>query len=176
MDAFLGEIIPWPSAKIPQDWLPCDGSKLSISGNEALYSLLGTNFGGDGVNTFALPDLRGRLPIGQGAGAGLTPRFLAQNGGNEQASVAEAQIPSHTHAFNATTNAATASSPSNGLYANPSPNGFYATMPAPPVAALTLLGDTVAGTGGGNHAHENRMPTMAVNYLICTVGLYPTKP
>jgi microcystin-dependent protein len=176
MDAFLGEIIPWPNAKIPQDWLPCDGSLINISDNEALYSLLGTNFGGDGVNTFALPDLRGRLPIGQGAGTGLTPRFLAQKGGSEQASVTDAQIPAHAHAFNASTNAATTSSPSNGLFANPKPNGFYGDMPAPPVPVLTLLGDTVAGTGGGNQAHENRMPTMAVNYLICTVGLYPTRP
>jgi microcystin-dependent protein len=177
MDAFIGEIIPWSSVKIPEGWVLCDGSLINIAGNEALYSLIGTRFGGNGTSTFGLPDLRGRLPIGQGAGTGLTPRYLAQNGGGEQASVSEAQIPSHSHTFNATTSNATASSPSNGLFANPSPNGFYADMPAPPVAVLTLLGDTVAGTGGGNQTHENRMPTMAVNYLICTTGgYYPTRP
>lgn len=178
MDAYLGEIRLFAGRNnlLPENWAFCDGSLIPIPGNEALYSLIGTRFGGNGVNTFALPDLRGKLPIGQGAGAGLTPRYLAQTGGNEQATLVEAQIPLHSHAFNATNNAATASSPSNGLFANPGPNGFYADMPNPPVAVLTLLGDTIAGTGGGNQPHENRMPTMGMNYIIAMQGNYPTKP
>lgn len=178
MDAYIGEIrlFAGRNSQPPANWAFCNGSLLSVNENQALYSLIGTKFGGDGVNTFGLPDLRGRLPMGQGTGSGLTPRYLAQTGGAEQATVVEAQIPTHTHAFNASTAAATASSPTNGVVANPSPNGFYADMPTPPVAVLTLLGDTIAGTGGGNQAHENRMPTMGMNYIICLLGNYPTRP
>lgn len=178
MDAFIGEIRPFAGRNNlpPAGWAFCNGQLVNISGNEALYTLIGTQFGGNGTTTFGLPDLRGRLPMGQGAGPGLTARYLAQTGGGEQATVVEAQIPPHTHAFNATTNAAAASSPSNGLFANPSPNGFYANMPTPPVAVLTLLGDTIAGTGGGNQPHENRMPTMGMHYIIALQGNYPTKP
>jgi microcystin-dependent protein len=178
MDAYLGEIrlFAGMNALPPENWAFCDGRLVNISDYQALYSLLGTRFGGDGVRTFALPDLRGKLPIGQGAGPGLTPRYLAQAGGSEKVTLVEAQIPSHSHAFNATTNGAEASSPSNGVFASPGSNGFYADMPTPPVAVLTLLGDTIAGTGGGNQPHENRMPTMAMNYIIAMQGLYPTRP
>lgn len=178
MDAYIGEIRLFAgiNSQPPANWAFCNGALLSINENQALYSLIGTKFGGDGVTTFGLPDLRGRLPMGQGAGTNLTPRYLAQTGGAEQATVVEAQIPSHTHAFNASTTAAAASSPSNGVFANPSPNGFYADMPTPPVAALTLLGDTIAGSGGGNQTHENRMPTMGMNYIIALLGNYPTRP
>lgn len=178
MDGFLGEIrlFAGRSNLPPAGWALCNGQLINISGNEALYSLIGVKFGGDGVSTFGLPDLRGKLPIGQGAGTNLTPRYLAQTGGGEQATLVEAQIPQHSHAFNATSNAANASSPSNGLFANPNPNGFYADMPTPPAAVQTLLGDTIAGSGGGNQPHENRMPTMAMNYIIAMTGNYPTRP
>ena len=178
MDAYLGEIrlFAGRNSAPPENWAFCNGSLLNISSYQELYSLLGTRFGGDGVSTFGLPDLRGRLPMGQGAGFNLTPRYLAQTGGTEQATVFEAQIPPHSHAFNATTDAATDSSPANGLLANPSPNVFYAEMPTPPVPLLTLMSDTIAGTGGSNQPHENRMPAMGMNYIIALQGIYPTRP
>lgn len=183
MDGYLGEIRIMAGLvqhQPPDGWATCNGQLIRIADNQALYSLLGTRFGGDGVTTFGLPDLRGRLPIGQGAGAGLTPRVLAQTGGSETVTLDASQMPTHNHAFNATTNAASAVpgglSPANGLYAVPSPNVFYADMPSPPIPVLTLLGDTIAGDGGGNQPHENRMPAMATNYIIALQGIYPTKP
>ncbi|MEI6385667.1 MAG: tail fiber protein [Spirochaetota bacterium] len=178
MDSILGEIRPFAGRNSlpPDGWAFCNGALINIAGNEALYSLLGIQFGGNGTTNFALPDLRGRLPMGQGAAPGLTARFLAQTGGTEQASVVEAQIPSHSHAFTASKDAANASSPANALFANPSPNLFYANMPTPPVAIKTLLGDTIAGSGGSNQAHENRMPAMGMNYIIALQGIFPTKP
>jgi microcystin-dependent protein len=178
MDAYLGEIrlVAGVTNLLPANWAYCNGQLVRISDNQALYSLIGTKFGGDGINTFALPDLRGKLPIGQGAGTNLTPRYLAQSGGGEQATLVEAQIPLHSHPFNATGNPAASSSPSGALFANSAPNGFYADMPVPPVAVQTLLGDTIAGSGGSNQPHENRMPTMAMNYIIALQGNYPTRP
>lgn len=183
MDGYLGEIRIMAGLlqhQPPDGWAICNGQLIKIADNPALYSLLGTRFGGDGINTFGLPDLQGRLPIGQGTGTGLTPRVLAQTGGSEAVTLVAPNMPIHNHAFNATTNAASAAptglSPANGLYADPSPNVFYADMPSPPIAVLTLLGDTIAGDGGGNQAHENRMPAMATNYIIALQGNYPTKP
>ncbi|MBD9362471.1 phage tail protein [Methylomonas fluvii] len=172
-DCYVGEIRPFAGNYVPDGWLPCDGRLLSISSYEVLYSLLGTAFGGDGRTTFGIPDLRGRLPIGTGLGTGLTNRSFASSGGSESVSLALSQTPAHSHAFNVGTGAATQNSPANNLYANPAPNVFYATTATPGSAAQVLSADTIGASGGGNLLHENRMPALAINYMIATNGIYP---
>lgn len=176
MDPFVGEIRPFAGSYAPVDWLLCNGNTLSISGNEMLFSLLGTNFGGDGVTTFALPDLRGRLPIGFGQGPGLSNRTFASSGGSEGVQLSVANIPIHTHPLNVTTAAATEHSPAGKLFANPEPNTFYATTPASGSQPQVLNNDTVTISGGADQPHENRMPTFAINYIICVNGIYPQRP
>lgn len=176
MTPYLAEIRPFLGNFAPVGWHLCDGTLLPISGNEALFSLLGTAYGGNGTTTFGLPNLKGRLPIGYGQGAGLqVNRPFASTGGEESVTLSTAQTPLHSHSFMVTTDPATGNSPSGNLLANPAPNVFYATTQKPNTPLQVLNADTVSNAGGGQ-AHENRMPTMAVNYIIATTGLFPAKP
>jgi microcystin-dependent protein len=96
MDSFMGTILPWPISWAPNDWALCDGSLLPISQYQALFSLIGTTYGGNGTTNFALPDLRGRMPVGAGHGPGLTPRQLGQAYGAESAALSQSNLPAHT--------------------------------------------------------------------------------
>jgi microcystin-dependent protein len=159
----------------PANWLVCNGSLLSISQYQMLYSLLGTIYGGDGVATFALPDLRGRLCINQGAGvANLTPRTLAQKGGTEFVSLSEATMPSHTHTLN--TAGTTATSPtvaSTVTFANTTgANTMYVKDGLATATKASPADSTISNTGAGQ-SHDNIMPSLALNYIIATNGLYP---
>ncbi len=174
-DSYVGEIRPFAGDYAPQDWALCDGSLLPITDYQALYSLLGTTFGGDGRVNFALPDLKGRVPIGAGTGTGLTARALGQTGGSEAVTLTSASVPAHTHGFTVSTDAATQHSPANNMLADPAPHLFYATTPTTGSAPQVLSADSVAASGGGA-AHENRMPTMAINYIISLMGIYPMRP
>lgn len=174
-DSYVGEIRPFAGTYTPSGWLPCDGRLLSISSYDALFSLLGTAFGGDGVSTFGIPDLRGRLPIGAGQGPGLSNRPFASKGGSESATLTANQVPTHSHAFNVTTGVADQNAPANNLYANPSPNAFYATTPISGSPGQVLNADTISPSGGNNVPHENRMPSLAVNYIISPNGIYPVR-
>lgn len=161
----------------PANWLVCDGSLLAINQYQPLYSLLGTTYGGDGVTTFALPDLRGRVALNQGTGApNLTPRTLAQKGGVEFVSLSEATMPSHTHTLN--TAGTTATSPtvaSTVMFANTTgTNAMYVKdgLPATAVTKLNPADSTISDTGA-NQPHDNIMPSLALYYIIATNGLYP---
>lgn len=161
----------------PQDWAICDGSLLSISQYQALYSLLGPIYGGDGVTTFALPDLRGRLCINQGAGVpNLTPRTLAQKEGTEFVGLSEDTMPSHTHTLN--TAGTTATSPtvaSTVTFANTaSTNTMYAKdgLAATVATKVNPADSTISNTGAGQ-SHDNIMPSLALYYIIATNGLFP---
>lgn len=175
MDPFMGEIKSFAGTFAPVDWHFCDGTLLNIADYPAIYSLLGTNFGGDGVKTFGLPDLRGRLPIGAGLGTGLSNRAFASHAGSEGVTLTTDNIPAHSHALNVSTATATDHLPSGKLFANSGANSFYATTPVAGSVAQTLNADTVTMSMEGGQAHENRMPTMAINYIICLVGMYPTQ-
>ena len=174
MDNFLGEIRPFAGNYTPNGWKLCDGSLLNVADYSALFALLSTNFGGDGVRTFALPDLRGRLPIGSGQSPGLSRRLFASSGGSEMVTLTNTEMPVHSHAFMVTTNAATDSSPNGKLFANPNPNSFYGTTPNPKAPLQVLNTDSVTNTGE-NNPHENRMPAMAINYIIAVTGIFPTQ-
>lgn len=153
----------------PQGWAPCDGRMLPINGNEALYSLLDTLYGGDGVTSFGLPDLRGRLPIGMGQGPGLSNRPLGQQTGTEQATLTVAQTPTHTHAF-AAGGVATGNSPQGQVPAAVTGFNLYASAAT---ADAFLAPGTVGQAVGGAQPHNNVMPSMPTSFIICLLGSYP---
>ncbi|MDN4163326.1 phage tail protein [Nocardioides abyssi] len=167
---YLGEIRMFAGNFAPQGFELCDGRLLPISEHDALYALLGTTYGGNGETTFGLPDLRGRLPVHQGTGTGLSPRTLGQAYGTEQVTVTTAQLPAHHHAMTAAT-AATSTSPVGALPGVPVGGAAYAE---PSAAAHTLHAATVT-SAGGTQPHDNRMPTLAITFIIATAGLFPTQ-
>jgi microcystin-dependent protein len=176
MDTYVGEIRLFMGAYTPVGWQACDGSLLPISEYETLYSLIGTLYGGDGRSTFAVPDLRGRVPLAQGSGVGLTPRPLASKGGSENVSVLTPQMPAHNHAFNATSAAATTSSPVNALPATvAAPELFYMdpTGLAPNFVKDNPLPSDTVGFSGGSGPHPNVMPSVVGTYIIALNGIYP---
>jgi microcystin-dependent protein len=175
MDPYTGEIRIFAGNFAPIDWQLCDGSALPVNAYEALFSLIGTYYGGDGINTFNVPDLRGRLAISQGQGPGLSSRPLGQQGGTELAVLDASSMAAHTHALN--TAGATAGTPTAGpglTFANTTgQNTMYVNdgvVPAP--NKVNSAANTIAVTGSGQ-AHDNIMPCLAVNYIICLNGIYP---
>ncbi len=165
----------------PADWRVCDGSLLSIQQYQALFSLLGTTYGGDGVTQFALPDLRGRLCINKGTGVvnattNLTPRALAQKGGVETVALSEATMPSHTHTLNsAGTDATSPTVTSTVTFANTTgTNTMYVKDGlATTVATKVNPADSTISNTGANQPHDNIMPSLTLNYIIATNGLFP---
>ncbi|AEG01986.1 phage tail protein [Methylomonas methanica] len=177
-DFYIAEIRPFAGMtnRVPAGWHLCDGTLLPISGYETLYSLIGIAFGGDGITNFALPDLRGRLPLGSGRGAELVGNYAyASHGGTETVTLTSVQTPAHTHAFQVSTAAATSNAPANNRFADPAPNSFYATTKTQGSQDQVLGADTVS-TAGAGQAHPNCMPTLAINYMIALVGIYPQRP
>lgn len=171
---FIGEIRMFGFPRIPDGWLACDGSLQSISEYEVLYTLIGTAFGGDSINTFGLPDLRGRVPISQGSGRGLTPRALGELGGEPEHVLQLTEIPSHSHALTSTSNVGTTVTPSNSVHlatVNPSTARLYA--PASSVTNSLVMAPSVNSTGNGL-PHPNMMPTLTGNFCICWSGVFPT--
>lgn len=171
---FIGEIRLFGFRRIPASWAACDGSLLQISGNETLYTLLGTTFGGDGVTTFGVPDLRGRVPISQGNGGGLTPRALGEVGGEDSHTLQSMEMPSHSHALISTSDVGSTATPGVGVHlatTNISSDVVYA--PQANVTSYAVLATSV-GTAGNSQAHDNMMPSLTGNYCICTDGVFPS--
>lgn len=172
-EAFIGEIRMFGFSRVPNGWQACDGSLLSIAEYDPLYALLGTTFGGDGQNTFGVPDLRGRLPLHQGAGPGMSNHPIGQIAGSESVTLTLGQMPTHTHELSVTSAAATLDVPStSALPGSVSGESFYLSD----IAGATALAmeDTAMGISGGNQAHENCMPTLTVQFCICWAGVYPS--
>jgi microcystin-dependent protein len=176
-DIFIGEIRLLPYNFAPVNFVTCDGSSLAISQYAALYSLIGTTYGGDGVNTFGIPDLRGRVPVHQGISTSSTVFTVGQVGGSETVPLLQQQIGPHTHAVQASTSAATAASPNNAvLAAVPAAQGndtFYAD---PASAVATPFATAALRPQGGGQPHANTAPTLALRYCIATDGIYPSRP
>lgn len=168
-DPFIAEIRAFPYNFSPRGWLPCDGQLLPIAQNTALFSLLGTTYGGDGRTNFGLPDLRGRFPMGAGQGPGLSPRELGEQVGAETVTLTTAQIPVHNHGLRGTSSATT-SNPSGAALANVATNGLVYRTPG----TLARSGSSLAITGG-SQPHENRQPALALTFCIATVGIFPPR-
>ncbi|MND69550.1 Phage Tail Collar Domain protein [compost metagenome] len=168
---YVGEIRMFGFSRMPIGWLACNGSLVSIAENEVLYTLLGTVYGGDGVNTFGLPDLRGQVPIHQGTGPGLTSKALGQRGGSENVTLLQSNLPPHTHAFTATSAAATTDTPGQTtLHAAQGADTAY--MAASPNIGL---GPASIANSGNGFSHNNIMPTLAVSYCIAASGIFPSQ-
>jgi len=168
--AFLGTIRLVGFNFAPVDWALCQGQLLPISQNSALFSLLGTYFGGDGVQNFALPDLRGRVATSQGQGPGLSNYTQGQPGGVETVTVSSAQVPTHTHTLMAAANV-TAPNPGPGL-ALGTPAAAVRMYGA---GSPTALAPSSIGSFGAGAPHENRDPYLGLNYIIALAGIFPSR-
>ena len=167
--AFIGEIRIVPFGIVPNGWLSCDGQSVLISSYPDLFSVIGTLYGGDGVNDFNLPDLRGRAPIAQGSGPGLTPRSLAESAGVESETLSVAEMPSHTHSFRASSANGTGDRPGASVFARDP-----AAMPEFGAAADASLGAGAVANAGGAQAHNNMQPFLTLTFLIAYAGMPPT--
>ena len=170
MEPFLGSLLLVPYNFAPAGWALCNGQLLPISQYTALFSLLGTTYGGDGVSTFALPDLRGRVPISSGQGPGLQNHNLGQTGGAEHATLGINQLPSHNHSVNTVSAPGTSSHPANELLASSTSGHVY----APSKPDSTLNANAVSHTGGGQPV-DIRQPYLALNWIIALQGIYPSQ-
>lgn len=165
-DNFIGEIRPFGFNFAPRGWALCAGQILPISQNTALFSLLGTMYGGDGRTTFALPNLMGRVPVGQGQGPGLSPIEMGEAFGQEFVTLLSSEIPNHGHTVVAGDSAATSVNPA-GKYPAISTRPIYANGSKTPLASLAPTGQ---GTG-----HNNMQPFLAINYCIALTGIFPPR-
>lgn len=165
-EPFLGEIRMFGGNFAPRGWAFCDGQLLPIAQNTALFSLLGTTYGGDGQSTFGLPDLRGRFPMHEGQGPGLTPRSLGAVAGAEAVTLIASQMPAHNHTVGASTGEANDVIPTNGYLA--AGNQYSAS-------ANTSLNPAALGVAGGSQPHDNMPPYLVVNFIIALEGIYPSR-
>lgn len=171
MDPFISEIFMAGMNFAPRGYVSCSGQLMSIAQNTALFSLLGTTFGGNGQTTFAIPDLRGRVPMGMGNGPGLTPRTLGEVGGTEAVTLISTQIPAHTHALNAVSDAGDASAPSGNYLANTGAlDKEYKST-----GTVVQMNAGSVGTAGSGQPHDNMPPHLVLNFYIATEGVFPSR-
>jgi microcystin-dependent protein len=169
---FVGQIIAVGFNFAPAGWALCQGQLLPISEYEVLYQLIGTTFGGDGQQTFGLPDLRGRAALGMGQGPGLGQYILGQPGGVESVPLTSAQIGSHTHGLSAAATATTSTPSSSVVLGTPdATTPIYATSGT----GATLTAGAVSTTPGGGLPHENRQPSLTISYIISLFGIFPSQ-
>lgn len=179
MEPFIGQIMMVGFNFEPRGWAFCDGRLLSISQYTALFSLLGTTYGGDGRTTFALPDLRGRVAVGMGIGQGLSSVQIGEKAGAEQITLSTNNMPSHSHSLQASNESGTASTPV-GNY--PAVSKFQEDRESPVVSvnsygntANSAMASPAISSAGGNMPFNNRNPYLGVNYVIALVGIFPSK-
>lgn len=174
-DPFVAEIRIFPFNFAPQGWAFCNGTILPIAQNTALFSLLGTTYGGNGQTTFALPNLQGRGPMHPGAGPGLSSRFLGEAGGTEVVTLLQSEIPSHSHVLQASTAAADEEgqkSPANALPgAQQATNPLYGALPG---TAVTMA-DSSLSPIGASQPHNNMQPYLTLNFNIALQGIFPPR-
>ncbi len=169
-EPFAGEIRMFAGNFAPRGWAFCDGQLLALSQNEALFSLLGTIYGGDGRTTFGLPDLRGRIPLHAGTGPGLSARKLGSKGGGETETLTTNQLASHTHDWNANTAAGDTDAPLGKVTAENAAPRIYRE-----VAQSQDLASTTIANAGGSQSHNNLMPTLCVHFIVALFGIYPSR-
>ncbi len=171
-EPFVGEVRMFAGNFAPRGWAFCDGQLLAVSQNDALFSLLGTIYGGDGRTTFGLPDMRGRLAMHAGSGPGLSPRRLGAKAGTEQETLTVNQLPSHHHNINATNASGASTTPTGNLARDAAGSDIY-------IQALTATTSQLNPNGmsdtGGSRSHTNLMPFLCINYIIALFGIYPSR-
>lgn len=170
-EPFIGQIKMFAGNFAPLNFAFCDGQLLAIAQNTALFSLLGTTYGGNGQTTFALPDLRGRLPLHQGQGSGLTNRVIGERGGSEQVALTESQVAPHSHP---------ARSAAGGNAITPVGN-YWSTDPAGESAGYSNahdgsnMAESVIGPAGGGQPHNNVQPFLSISFIIALFGIFPSR-
>lgn len=173
MEPFLGMIVMFGGNFAPRSWAFCDGQLLSISANTALFSILGTTYGGDGRTTFGLPDLRGRTPMHPGNGPGLTSRSLGQKGGEENHTLHLNEIPAHNHpaSINVSNEDANTTEPSGKVLSVSAANVYSGNAPDSALAGNAMT----VNNAGGNQSHNNVQPFQCVNFIIALQGIFPSR-
>jgi microcystin-dependent protein len=172
-DPFVAEIRIFPFNFAPTGWALCDGQIMPISQNTALFSLLGTTYGGDGKSNFALPNLQGNAPMHPGQGPGLSLHDLGETGGSETVSLLESEIPSHNHLVRAdTADPADVQAPGSSVVLGRSTGGnAYLTPPS----SLVAMADTTIAPAGGDQPHNNMQPYLTLNFCIALQGVFPPR-
>jgi microcystin-dependent protein len=166
-DTLLGEIKMFAGNFAPPGWAFCHGQLMPIAQNQELFEIIGNTYGGDGRNTFGLPDLRGRIPMGTGAGPGLTNRNLGEGGGTENVVLNEADLPAHDHPLRASNSAANQTSPSGNVLARAAGNTYLGA------GTNVVMGADSIGTAGSNSPHTNIQPFRALSFIIAVQGRNP---
>ena len=169
-EPFIGEIMMVGYTFCPRGWAEANGQLLPIAQNTALFSLYGTTYGGDGRTTFALPDLRGRVPIHVGNGPGLSPNALGQKGGSETNTLTVNQMPPHSHSLNATTAASASPDPTGNLSANTGRDDNYAGG-----APNAQMSSSAIGSSGGGQAVNNMQPFQVIRFCLALQGIFPSR-
>jgi microcystin-dependent protein len=173
---FIGEIRLFAGTYAPANWMTCDGQLLAIASYSSLFNLIGTTYGGDGVSTFALPNLAGCVPIHVGNN-GTSTYTLAQSGGVATVILTAATIPSHTHPIVGDGNGATTGSPSNAYYADVAPKTLYSTPGGahnPHPTTYRSFNASMLASQGGSQPHDNMQPYVALTFIIAFIGAYPS--
>jgi microcystin-dependent protein len=173
-DAYLGEIRMFGGNFAPKGWALCNGQLLAISQNTALFSILGTMYGGDGRTTFALPNLQGYAPMSFGQGPGLTDRVQGETGGSGTVELTSATIPAHSHLFQGEQVIATSTEPAGNDVAS-NRTVFSYTTPGASGLQTAPMAVAAIGLAGGNQPHNNMQPYLAVSFIICTAGIFPPR-
>lgn len=177
MEQFVGEIRAFPFAFAPRDWALCNGQLLAISGNTALFSILGISYGGNGTTTFGLPNLQGRVVVGAGSGGPLTPWSPGQVVGSDSVTLLPTEMPMHIHEITGMNNTGAAPAPDGNSYLCRDGRGGSGVIqymqtggtPSAPMASNTL------GITGGTQPHENRQPFLVMSYCIALTGVFPLR-
>ncbi|GGM94069.1 tail Collar domain-containing protein [Dyadobacter beijingensis] len=166
---YVGEIRLFAGTFAPAGWMLCQGQTLPISENEVLFQLIGTTYGGDGQETFRLPDMQGRLPVHMGSLSGGSTYQIGESGGSEEVTLTLQQIPNHNHAFLAATTGADVASPRDAVLGiSTTTNGYIASIPSQPMAADIA-------PFGGSQPHTNVQPFLCVNFIISLFGVFPSQ-
>ncbi|PTS81558.1 phage tail protein [Sphingomonas sp. HMWF008] len=180
-DPYIGEIRPFGFNFAPRNWLFCRGQLLSIQSNTALFSIIGTYYGGNGTTNFALPNLQSRVTVGMGTGNGLSTYVIGEQTGEENHLLLSTEMPAHSHAPYTRVKAGTADGhrvPVAGDYLtrlNVTSTAFGLTWLTAPLTNATTLHPSAIGLAGGNQTHPNIQPVLAINYCICVAGTFPAR-
>lgn len=166
---FIGTIRMFGGNFAPVGHAMCSGQLMSISQNDALFALIGTTYGGDGQNTFALPDMRGRVPVHQGSGPGLSNYTIGQAAGTETVTLTTGQMPAHTHTLGANSTDGSLTSPQNNFWGLATDNRYSNAAPA------AGMNPAQVSSQGGSQPHENMMPYLCINFIIALEGFFPSQ-
>jgi microcystin-dependent protein len=170
-EAFIGEIRMFAGNFAPRGWATCDGQLVAVNQNDALFSLLGTIYGGDGRTTFGLPDMRGRVPVHYGQGPGLTNRPIGQKAGAETETLNANEVAAHRHSLSGSTVQAADTSPAGNVTATAASTNLYGDS-----VSVAMAADAIAPSGSASPAsHSNLMPTQCVTFIIALVGIFPSR-